>query len=217
MPARRPRTAFDYRALFTAPALDPEQPPLAPRIGSFPPNAGSFREYLGHFVDVMRSCPFNGFSIKLSIVFFFWLNSLGHSWLKAFMYVFVFPVVGPMAFAASGLFVSRRFHMKKVLDEQRLYQFGSATRATVTFRGTVEKSFLKARAVDWVYTVDGKKYTVRGPAEALENLKVGDTLWVLYDPDKPSFSRRWKQFAENGHIYQEQRLEWKLPFNLDEG
>ncbi len=155
--------------------------------------------------------------MKLSVVFFFWLNSLGHSWFKSFMFVFVLPMAGPLALATSGLFASRRFHRQKVLEEQRLYQFGRATRATVTFRGVVEKSFLKARAVDWVYTVDGKKHTVRGPAEALGDVKVGDTLWVLYDPDKPSFSRRWKQFAENGHIYREERLEWKLPFNIDEG
>lgn len=217
MPARRPRTAFDYRALFPAPALDPEQPPLTPRVASFPPNAGSFREYLGNFIHVMRSCPFNSFSMKMSVVCFFWLNSIGHSLLKSFMFVFVLPMAGPIMLAISGLFASRRFHRKKVLDEQRLYQFGRATRATVSFKGVVEKSFLKARAVDWVYLVDGKKFNVRGPAEELCNLQVGDTLWVLYDPEKPSFSRRWKQFAADGHIYQEQKLEWKLPFNFDEG
>lgn len=97
------------------------------------------------------------------------------------------------------LYVGRRLTKKASSNARNLYINGIGTIATV-MRIKLKSNYKRKRnrrwawIVQWQYIVDGQAYLGISPLDSVPTINIGDTSWILYNPDNVWYAMRWTLF-----------------------
>jgi len=192
-----PASSGDHTSSGSSAASGAAVPSAPPRVAkSVPKPLPLLQLYRQSWRSMLKIIvPSSFFSVVLASIL------LASEW-KAYL-----RVVIPCALVAAISFVTcittYVFHRLDRRRTRRLFEIGIPTLADIV---TVDRDAVNDKIdLHWTFVVQDFKYVSASHEKLSANnhrhkKQVGDQIWILYDPRRPRYAKRWKHFAHIGFV-----------------